>query len=188
MGLFFKPFFDWDGFLIWQLLVMFGVQTGCLVVALVAARSLGRGLAFVDAGGRWEGKPTSNTDSAFLDLRHPDLHRRDGFAFRGDARLATHQPGDDRLRDQHRWRVWRSLRRIDGPLGMLRLVAGLSQSGGAHLRRSDGRGRLRPGRTVHFALVQLAVVRRCHVGASPVHDDPLPDAASPGVSVFRGSQ
>ena len=60
MGLFFKPFFDWDGFLIWQLLVMYGTQTGCLVAALLAARSLGRGLAFVDAFGRWEGKPTTN--------------------------------------------------------------------------------------------------------------------------------
>jgi hypothetical protein len=59
-GLFFNPFFDWDQFLIWQLLVMFGVQTGCLVVALLAARSLGRGLAFVDAEGQWDGKPASN--------------------------------------------------------------------------------------------------------------------------------
>ena len=38
VGLFFNPFFDWDGFLIWQLLVMFGVQTGCLVAALLAWR------------------------------------------------------------------------------------------------------------------------------------------------------
>src|SRR5271166_3328755 len=30
MGSFFNPFFDWDGFLICQLLVMFAVQTGCL--------------------------------------------------------------------------------------------------------------------------------------------------------------
>ena len=60
MGLFFNPFFDWDSFLIWQLLVMFGVQTGCLVVTLLAARSLGCGLAFVEAGGRWQGKPGSN--------------------------------------------------------------------------------------------------------------------------------
>jgi hypothetical protein len=60
IGLFFNPFFDWDGFLISQLLVMFGVQTGCLAVALLAARSLGCGLAFVDAGGRWKGKPRSN--------------------------------------------------------------------------------------------------------------------------------
>jgi len=59
-GLCFNPFFDWDRFLIWQLLVMFGVQTGCLVVALLAARSLGCGLAFVDAGGRWNGKAQSD--------------------------------------------------------------------------------------------------------------------------------
>jgi hypothetical protein len=65
LGLFFNPFFDWDGFLIWQMLVIFGVQTGCLVFALVAARSLGCGLAFVDAAGRWEGKPTSNTALRF---------------------------------------------------------------------------------------------------------------------------
>jgi hypothetical protein len=58
MGLFFKPFFDWDGFLIWQLLVMFGAQTGFLVAALLAVRSLGSGLAFVDAEGRWRGNPT----------------------------------------------------------------------------------------------------------------------------------
>jgi hypothetical protein len=57
LGLFFNPFFDWDGFLIWQLLVMFGVQTGCLVVALLAARSVGCGLASVDALGRWQGTP-----------------------------------------------------------------------------------------------------------------------------------
>jgi hypothetical protein len=65
MGLFFNPFFDWDRFLIWQLLVMFGVQTGCLVVALVAARSLGFGLAFVDEEGRCEGKPASNMTLRF---------------------------------------------------------------------------------------------------------------------------
>jgi hypothetical protein len=60
LGLFFNPFFDWNGFLIWQLLVMFGVQTGCLVVTLLTARSIGCGLAFVDAEGRWEGKPASS--------------------------------------------------------------------------------------------------------------------------------
>ena len=60
IGLFFNPFFDWDAFLICQLLVMFGVLTGCLVVALLAARSLGFGLAFVDADGRWQAKPRSN--------------------------------------------------------------------------------------------------------------------------------
>jgi hypothetical protein len=62
MGLFFNPFFDWDRFLIWQLLVMFGVQTGCVVIALVAARSLGCGLASVDAAERSKRKPTSNTN------------------------------------------------------------------------------------------------------------------------------
>ena len=55
LGSFFNPFFDWDRFLIWQLLVMLGVQTGCLVVSLVGARSLGWGLAFVDAAGPREG-------------------------------------------------------------------------------------------------------------------------------------
>jgi hypothetical protein len=65
LGLFFKAYYDWDQFLIWQLLVMFGVQTGCIVVALIAARSLGCGLAFVDDGGRWEGKTTSNTTLRF---------------------------------------------------------------------------------------------------------------------------
>jgi hypothetical protein len=60
MGMFFSPFFDWDGFLISQLLLMFGAQTGCLFVALLAARSLGYGLAFVDGGARWDGKPTLN--------------------------------------------------------------------------------------------------------------------------------
>jgi hypothetical protein len=63
--LFFSLFFDWDRFLIWQLLVMLGVQTGCLVVALAAARSLGCGLAFVDAEGRWEGKSPSNPTLRF---------------------------------------------------------------------------------------------------------------------------
>jgi hypothetical protein len=169
-GLFFNPFFDWDQFLIWQLLVMFGVQTGCLVVALLAARSLGRGLAFVDAEGQWDGKP--------------GLHRRGGFALRGDARLATDQPGDDRLRNQHRRRVWCSDRRIDGPLGVPWLVAGLSQGGSAHRRRSDGRSRLRPGCSVCLALVQLAMVRRRHFGTSRVHDDPLPHAAGLWVSVL----
>ena len=60
MGLFFNPFFDWDGFLISQLLLMFSAQTGCLVVALLGARSLGYGLAFVDDVGRWKGKPRSS--------------------------------------------------------------------------------------------------------------------------------
>ncbi len=60
MGLYFNPFFDWDQFLISQVLLMFGVQTGCLVVALLVARSLGCGLAVVDASGRWAGKPRSN--------------------------------------------------------------------------------------------------------------------------------
>jgi hypothetical protein len=59
-GLFFNPFFDWDEFLISQLLLMFGAQTGCLVVSLLGARSLGYGPAFVDDGGRWKGEPRSN--------------------------------------------------------------------------------------------------------------------------------
>ena len=90
-GFFFNPFFDWDRFLIWQLLVMLGVQTGCLVVTLLAARSFGWGLAFLDDCGRCA--------------------------------------------------------------------------------------------KVRFALVQLAVVRRCHVGTSAVHDDPVPLAAGWWVSV-----
>jgi len=65
LGFFFKSYFDWDQFLIWQLLVILGVQTGCLVVALIAARSLGYGLGFVDDGGRSEGKPTSNMTLRF---------------------------------------------------------------------------------------------------------------------------
>ena len=60
MGLFFNPFFDWDRFLIAQLLLMFSAQTGCLVVSLFGARSLGYGLAFVDDGERWKRKPRSN--------------------------------------------------------------------------------------------------------------------------------
>ncbi len=60
IGLYFKPFLDWDDFLIWQVLVMFGVQTGCLVVALLAARSLGCGLAILDAGQRWKERPRLN--------------------------------------------------------------------------------------------------------------------------------
>jgi hypothetical protein len=60
MGLFFNPFFDWDQFLVAQLLVGLGVQTGCLVVALLAARFFGCGLAFVDALGRSKGKPRLN--------------------------------------------------------------------------------------------------------------------------------
>ena len=60
MSLLFNPFFEWDGFLISQLLLMFGVQTACVAVALLAARSLGYGLAFKDAGGQWHGKPWSN--------------------------------------------------------------------------------------------------------------------------------
>ncbi len=65
MGLFFNPFFDWDGFLIGQLLLMFGVQAGCLVVALLAARSLRYGLAFIDAGEQWKGNPGSNNALRF---------------------------------------------------------------------------------------------------------------------------
>jgi hypothetical protein len=65
LGFFFRAFFDWDQFLIWQLLVMFSVQTGCLVVALVAARLLGGRLAFVDDGGQSEGKPTSKRTLRF---------------------------------------------------------------------------------------------------------------------------
>jgi hypothetical protein len=33
MGMFFNPFFDWNRFLIWQFLVMLGVQTGCLSIS-----------------------------------------------------------------------------------------------------------------------------------------------------------
>jgi hypothetical protein len=65
IGLFFNPFFDWDVFLIAQLLVMFGVQTACLVVALLAAQSLGWVLASLEAGGRWKGNPRSNTALRF---------------------------------------------------------------------------------------------------------------------------
>jgi hypothetical protein len=63
--LFFETYFDWDRFLIWQLLVMFGTQTGFLVVALTAAGLVGCGLAFVDDGGRLEGKLTSNRTLRF---------------------------------------------------------------------------------------------------------------------------
>ena len=60
MGFFFNPFFDGDGFLSSQLLLIFGAQTGCLVVALLAARSLECGLAFVDDLVRWTGEPGPN--------------------------------------------------------------------------------------------------------------------------------
>jgi hypothetical protein len=65
MGWFFIPYFDWDRFLIWQLLVMLGVQTGCIAIALLAAGWLGTSLAFVDAGGRSDAKPTSRTTLRF---------------------------------------------------------------------------------------------------------------------------
>jgi hypothetical protein len=58
--LFWTPHFDWNGFLIWQLLVMFGVQTGCLVLALGLASSLGCGLVSLEAGGLGDMKPRSN--------------------------------------------------------------------------------------------------------------------------------
>jgi hypothetical protein len=38
-----------------------------------------------------------------------------------------------------------------------------------------------------LGLVQLAVVRRRHVGTSPVHDDSLPDAAGSGVAFLARS-
>jgi hypothetical protein len=63
--LFFNPVFVFDAFLLWQLLVIIGVQTGCLVVALVTARSLGWRLAFVDAEWRWQDKPASSTALRF---------------------------------------------------------------------------------------------------------------------------
>jgi hypothetical protein len=65
MGWFFIPYFDWDRFLIWQLLVMLGVQTACIAIALLAARWLGYGLVFADAAGRWEAKPTVSATLRF---------------------------------------------------------------------------------------------------------------------------
>jgi hypothetical protein len=65
LGLFFQPFLNWDAFLIWQVLVMFFVQTGCLIVGLFAARPLGYGLAFVDREGRWAGNASSGTALRF---------------------------------------------------------------------------------------------------------------------------
>ena len=184
MGLFFQPFFDWDDFLIWQLLVMFGMQTGCLVVALLAARGLGCGLGFLDAGERWKEKPRLNRGAAVLDIRHPYPHRCGGFAFCGATRLATNHSDAARPGNQHCRRVWRGDRRVDGPLGVLRMVACHSQGGGAHPGRSDGRSRLHHGRSVLRALVQLAVVCRCHVDAGLVHDDSLLHAAGSWVSVL----
>ncbi len=64
-GFFLGAFFDWDRFLIWQLLVMFSAQTGCLVVALIAAQLVGCRLAFVDDGLPPEPKPTSRTTLRF---------------------------------------------------------------------------------------------------------------------------
>jgi hypothetical protein len=65
LGLFFRPFFDWDQFLIWQLLVMLGTQTGCIVVALVIARSLGWGLAFTSGTEQGKGEPASTNALRF---------------------------------------------------------------------------------------------------------------------------
>jgi hypothetical protein len=63
--LFFNPVFALDGYLIWQFLLIIGAQTACLLVALLAARSLGCRLALVDAQGRCEGKPASSTALRF---------------------------------------------------------------------------------------------------------------------------
>jgi hypothetical protein len=62
---FLNRFFEWDAFLIWQLLVMFGVQTGCLVIILLTARSLGCGFASVDPERRRAGRLTSSTALRF---------------------------------------------------------------------------------------------------------------------------
>jgi hypothetical protein len=42
-------FFDWHPFLMWQLLVIFAVEIGCLIVVLGLARSIGYGLKSFDA-------------------------------------------------------------------------------------------------------------------------------------------
>jgi hypothetical protein len=62
---FFNRFFEWDAFLVWQLFVMFGVQTGCLVVVLLTARLLGCGFASVDPERRRTEKLTSSTALRF---------------------------------------------------------------------------------------------------------------------------
>jgi hypothetical protein len=69
LALFFNPFLDWDPFLIWQVLVMFGVETVGLLFVLLMARSLGWCLAFVDARGQWEERRTAKRLTASTTLR-----------------------------------------------------------------------------------------------------------------------
>jgi hypothetical protein len=57
LGLFWTRHFDWNGFLIWQMLVMFGVQTVVLVVILGIASFLGTSLVRLDQEGRGGSSP-----------------------------------------------------------------------------------------------------------------------------------
>jgi len=64
LALFFNPFLDWDRFLIWQVLVMFGVETMGLLLVLLTARSLGWCLAFVDAQSHQAPRAATRTTSS----------------------------------------------------------------------------------------------------------------------------
>ncbi len=69
LALFFNPFLDWDRFLVWQVLVIFGVETVGLLFALLTARSLGWCLAFADARGQWAARRTAKRLTASTTLR-----------------------------------------------------------------------------------------------------------------------
>jgi hypothetical protein len=69
LAMFFNPFLDWDRFLIWQVLVMFAIETVGLLFALLTARLLGWCLAFVDVQGRWEEPQTAKSASSTAPLR-----------------------------------------------------------------------------------------------------------------------
>ena len=109
LGLFFNPFFNWDGFLIWQLLVMSGVQTGGLVAALLAARARGCGLAFADAGEGWKGSDGSTQALRFSIFDMLVFTAAAALLFAA-LRVAADGPGDGRFRSEHRRRIWHSAR------------------------------------------------------------------------------
>lgn len=183
-GFFLGAFYDWDRFLIWQLLVMFSAQTVCLVVALITAQLVGCRLAFVDDGLPPEPKPASRKTLRFSISDIMLFTAATALLFVTVRRLATSRTRDDRLRHQHRRRLCHRARRVDSPLGMLRLLACVSQNHGAGPHRAHRRDRRRPGLALRVAFVQLAVVLGRHVRASPVHDDPLLDATGSGFSIL----
>ena len=191
LGLFWAPLFAWNEFLLWQLIVMFAVQTGCLVLALGISSSIGWRLTCLESADRGALKPGSS--QAF------QLSISDFLIFAGAlALLCAVMRGSRACRTSGR--LFYALNAAGGcaASGGRRTIGGssgrvsdwtsvLAEGGRARPRRADRRGRLRRGLPARPTPVQLAVVLRCDHCARPLHEHTLSPDEIARVSVRQVS-